>query len=239
LSTSRRWTGSESLSDPEHHRLGGVLVAGAAIDRSAANLAIRGGAAVAAIAAGPTLTRVYLVMPAAQLRATGVDRAFPALIAEAASLLPEGVLVDVEQAGPIGFFPNHHTWASCIAGDGVVLIGDAAGAVDPTGEHGTSMLFHDVRLLSALLLSTADWHAAIREFADRRRQAYAVIRAADHWDTVFFDTGDAAARLREGNDRARSHDPTLDGFAALQLNGPEGLGADEAARRHYFGDDLA
>ena len=83
--------------------------------------------------------------------------------------MPEGALADAQQAGPIGFFPNNDTWASQIAGNGVVLIGDAAGAPDPTGAHGTSLLFRDVRVLSELLLSTADWEAAIAEFAERRR----------------------------------------------------------------------
>ena len=69
-------------------------------------------------------------------------------------------------------------------------------------------------------------------------RAYDVIRAADRWDTVFFETSDEAARLREGNDRAKAHDPTLGGFAFLQTNGPDGLVADDAARRHYFGEDL-
>jgi 2-polyprenyl-6-methoxyphenol hydroxylase-like FAD-dependent oxidoreductase len=120
-----------------------------------------------------------------------------------------------------------------------VLIGDAAGAPDPTGAHGTSLLFRDVRVLSELLLATADWGGAIAEFAQRRRRTYEVIRAVDHWITVFFDTSEEAARLREGNERATAHDPTLAGFAFLQTNGPDGLIADEAARGHYFGQDLA
>jgi len=239
LSAARRWTGGESLADPEHHRLGGVLVSGAVIDRAASNIAVACGEAVAWFAAGPTMTRLYLAMSASRLRETGVDRSFAALIAYAATHMPEGSLADVQQAGPIGFFPNNHTWASRIAGDGVVLVGDAAGAPDPTGAHGTSLLFHDVRVLTELLLSTPDWEVATAVFADRRRRVYDVIRAADHWDTVYFDTSEEAVRRRDGIDRARANDPTLGGFALLQTAGPGGLVADEAARRHYFGEDLA
>jgi 2-polyprenyl-6-methoxyphenol hydroxylase-like FAD-dependent oxidoreductase len=177
-------------------------------------------------------------MPAPRLRETGVDRSFPALVAFAAGHMPQGALQDVEQQGPIGFFPNNDIWASRIAGNDVVLIGDAAGAPDPTQGHGTSLLFHDVRALSELLLSESNWASAIAAFADRRRRAFAVIREVDRWHNVFFDTSEEAARLREGHQRALQHDPTLSGFSSIEANGPAGLLADEAARRHYFGEDL-
>ena len=159
------------------------------------------------------MTRLYLVMTARRLRETGVDRSFAALVAFAAGHTPEGTLQNVEQQGPIGFFPNNDIWASRIAGNDVVLIGDAAGAPDPTQGHGTSLLFHDVRALSELLLSESNWETAIEEFAERRRRAFAVIHEVDCWHNVFFDTSAEAARLREGHARAQQHDPTLGGFS--------------------------
>jgi menaquinone-9 beta-reductase len=239
LSAARRWTGGGSLADPEHHRMGGVLVHGATIARDWDNLFWTPGEAVNWFAAGAEATRLYLVMRPERLRETGVDRSFAALVAYASPFMPEGALAEARQAGPIGFFPNADTWASRIAGNGVVLIGDAAGAPDPTGGHGTALLFRDVRALSEALLSERDWDAAITQFADDRARAYAVIHAVDQWMNGFFETSDAAARLREGNERARQHDPTLGGFAAIEPCGPDGLVADEAARRHYFGEDLA
>jgi len=177
-------------------------------------------------------------MTVQRLQETGVDRSFADLVAFAAGHTPEGVLNNVGQQGPIGFFPNNDTWASRTAGNDVVLVGDAAGAPDPTQGHGTSLLFHDVRNLSELLLSEPDWRTAIEEFAQRRRRAFAVIREVDCWHNVFFDTSAEAARLREGHGRALQHDPTLGGFSAIEACGPVGLVADEAARRRYFGEDL-
>ena len=92
-------------------------------------------------------------MKVARLRETGVDRSFTAIIDFAAPHMPEGELANVTQEGPIGFFPTNDTWASRIAGNHVVLIGDAAGAPDPSQGHGTPMIFRDVRALSELLLS--------------------------------------------------------------------------------------
>lgn len=150
----------------------------------------------------------------------------------------EGALDEVEQAGPIGFFANADTWASRVAGNDVVLVGDAAGAPDPTIGHGTALLMHDVRRLSERLLAERDWAAACAEYARQREQYYEVIRANDLWaNLVRRGQGAEADRLREGHARATERDPTLGGFALLEARGPDGMIADDAARRHYFGED--
>lgn len=239
LSRVRQWTGGETCADPEHHRMGGVLLSGATIDRLHDNFSWVNGEAVNWFAAGPKFTRLYVEMTATRLRQTGIDRSFTALVDFAASHLPEGALAQSTQAGPIGFFPTNDLWASRIAGNHVVLIGDAAGAPDPSQGHGTPLIFHDVRTLSELLLSESDWEVAIAAFARERERVYTVIRAVDRWHNAFFEMSEDAARLREGHERAKANDPSLGGFASLEVLGPGTLVADEAARRAYFGEDLA
>jgi 2-polyprenyl-6-methoxyphenol hydroxylase-like FAD-dependent oxidoreductase len=240
-SLARRWTGGETRADPEHHRFGGVLVRGVQTDdRQADNVSWLEGEAVNWFAVSPEETRLYVVMTAERLRETGVGHDFAALIAFASQFMPEGALADVAQAGPIGFFANCDTWASRVAGNDVALVGDAAGAPDPTIGHGTALLLHDVRALSELLLAEPDWAAACAAYARRREQYYAVIRAVDRWkNQVRMEHGEAADRRREGNARAKAHDPSLGGFELLEARGPDGLVADDAARCHYFGEDLA
>jgi 2-polyprenyl-6-methoxyphenol hydroxylase-like FAD-dependent oxidoreductase len=237
-SMARRWTGGASMADPEHHRMGGVLLSGATFRRKWDNVSWAPGEAVNWFAAGAEMTRLYLVMSAQRLRETSIDRSFEALVAFAAERMPEGALAQVQQEGPIGFFPNNDTWATCIAGNRVVLIGDAAGSPDPTQGHGTSLLFHDIRHLGELLLSTSDWDAAIEEFAARRRRAFAAVNAWDCWNNIHFDVGEEADRLRAGNERARAADPTLGGWALIETHGPDGLVPDDAARRAFFGETL-
>ena len=235
----RRWTGGESLADPEHHRFGGVLVRGVQTDdRQADNVCWIDGEAVNWFAVGPEETRLYVVMTAERLRETGVGSSFPALIEFASRFMPEGALAAVEQAGPIGFFANSDTWASRVTGNNVVLVGDAAGSPDPTIGHGTALLFHDVRALSERVLAERDWPAACAAYAARRDQYYGVLRAVDLWKNQLRMDHDAEAdRLREGNARAKERDPTLGGFELLEARGPDGLIADDAARRIYFGDN--
>ena len=238
LSGVRRWAGGESIADPEHHRFGGVLVSGTRIDRDCDNYFWAPGLIVNWFAAGAEQERLYLSMTEDRLRETGVDRSFEATIELAARYMPEGALDEVQQAGPIGYFPNNDIWASSITGNDVVLIGDAAGAPDPTQGHGTPLLFHDVCELSELLLADCDWSAATQEFAARRRRAYEVIREYDRWSNILHTEGDEANRFREGHNRAEQHDPTLGGFALMEARGPDGLRADEDARRIFFGEDL-
>jgi menaquinone-9 beta-reductase len=240
LSAVRRWAGGETQSDAEHHRFGGVLVTGLPSPWFVLADARTAPAECMWFAQSAAATRLYVRMSAERLRASGIDRSFAAFASYAAAFMPAGALAGAEQAGPIGFFPNSNVWASRIAGDGVVLIGDAAGAADPSGGLGTSLLFRDVRELRDLLLSERAWPAATAEFAVRRWRYYEVIRAYDRWmGQLFAEEGEEADRRRAGHSRAREHDPALSGFGLIEAQGPDGLVADDTARRHYFGEDWA
>ena len=240
LSAVRRWAGGETQTDAEHHRFGGVLVTGLPTTWFVLGDARTAPAECIWFAQSAAATRLYLRMSAERLRESGIDRSFAAFVAYAAAFMPEGALAGAQQAGPIGFFPNSNVWASRIAGDGVVLIGDAAGAADPSGGLGTSLLFRDVRELRDLLLSEREWAAAIAEFAVRRWRYYEVVRAYDRWmGQLFAEEGAEADRRRAGHARAREHDPTLGGFGLIEAQGPDGLVADDTARRLYFGEDWA
>jgi hypothetical protein len=99
--------------------------------------------------------------------------------------------------------------------------------------------FHDIRALSELLLSERNWNAAIEEYAERRQRYFDVILALDRWSLILdAERGEEADRLRESHRRAREADPTLGGFALIDSYGPDGLVVDEAARRHFYGEDL-
>jgi len=236
----RQWTGGDSAADPEQNRFGGVAVSGVRThDRDTDNVAGTPGIVVNWFAQGAETTRLYLGMSHEQLRESGADHSFDALIAFAAGYMPSGALDAVHQEGPIGFFANNDTWATQIAGNDVALIGDAAGSPDPTSGHGTSVVFRDVRELSDLLLEREAWPEAIQEYAERRNRYFGVIREYDRWRSIVnMEVGQDADLLREGNKRAEEADRTLDGFGVLEACGPDGLVADAEARERYFGSSV-
>ena len=234
LSAARSWFGAETVADPETHKFGGVLVSGVRMDDRGADCIgdppapdpsappVQGPVDVRVnwFAISADMTRLYLHGRAARLRELGIDRSFDALVAAADRAMPEGAMDDAKSEGPIGFFPNNNIWSSKVAGDDVVLIGDAAGAPDPSRMGGTALLFRDIRELSELLLSDRDWPGAIAEYAVRRTRYYEVIRESDRWEVLLkYGVGEAADRAREGNTRAKAADPTLGGIAMIEVRG--------------------
>jgi menaquinone-9 beta-reductase len=235
-SGARRWLRADAVTDPEHHWFGGLLLSGVHWDDTFGWAPIPA-SAVGWFATGTDSCRVYIRLAADRVRETGVGRTVDAFAAFAAKFMPEGTLDGARQAGPMGFFPNSCTWSSRIALGHAVLVGDAAGALDPTQGLGTSLLFRDVRALSELLTTDRDWERATREFARQRQAYYDVLRAYDRWCALLdAEEGPEADRRRKLNAAAREKDPTLGGFATLEARGPDGLVPDEEARRIYFGE---
>jgi 2-polyprenyl-6-methoxyphenol hydroxylase-like FAD-dependent oxidoreductase len=235
-SGARRWLKAETVSDPEHHRFGGLLLSGVRWDNTF-GWATTPGYAVGWFLNGSDSCRVYIRLTADRVREMGAGHSADKFIDFAAKAVPEGTFDEAHPVGPLGFFANSCTWASRVALGSIVLVGDAAGALDPTQGLGTSLLFRDVRLLAELLLENRDWERATAEFAQQRAAYYDVLRAYDRWTAqIDAEAGPEADRRRELNAAAREADPTLGGFATLEACGPDGLVADDAARRMYFGE---
>jgi menaquinone-9 beta-reductase len=125
-----------------------------------------------------------------------------------------------------------------IAGERIVLIGDAAGANDPSQGQGISLALRDARGLRDLLLA-GDWQVAIEEFSRRRASWYEPLRAYALWvGPLFTDVGTDADATRTRQRRAAERDPWRNGYGAINALGPEGLPVTETARRRYLGEDL-
>jgi 2-polyprenyl-6-methoxyphenol hydroxylase-like FAD-dependent oxidoreductase len=235
-SGARRWLGADTATDPEHHWFGGLLLSDVHWDDTF-GWAPTPAAAVGLFATAADSWRVYIRLTSDRVRETGVGRSADAFVAFASEFVPEGTLEDARQAGPMGFFTNSCTWSSRIALGRRVLVGDAAGALDPTQGLGTSLLFRDVRALSELLLADGHWDQATSEFARQRQAYYEVLRAYDRWCALLeAEEGPESDRRRELNAAAREADPTLGGFATLEACGPDGLVPDDTARRIFFGE---
>ena len=236
-SNARAWTGGTSMVDPEHHRFGGVTIQGANFPNGSLVLGQHEPEQTMVFHLGGEHSRLYLRTFADLIQQTGVARLFDSLVQYVRGWFASDVLADVRQIGPLGFFPNSNTWATKLTAPGLALIGDAAGSADPSGGHGTSLVFRDVRVLSDMLLASCDWQEVLERYERERERYFSVIRARDRWfGEIAAHRGPDGAQRRARQAKAREHDPTLGGFGAIEFLGPDGLTPDEAHRRRYFGE---
>jgi 2-polyprenyl-6-methoxyphenol hydroxylase-like FAD-dependent oxidoreductase len=149
--------------------------------------------------------------------------------------VPPEVLADAEAAGPLGAFSAEDSWVIGPAGNGLALVGDAAGISDPTWGMGMALAFRDARVLSEGLIGSDDWTATLASYAAERDRYFEVIRTAEHWQTELFLTpGLAAEERRKRVVRSWVADPsrTFD----LHGLGPE-VDTSAEARARFFGED--
>lgn len=235
-SGARRWIDATTLADPEHHRIGGCLLTSVDLDPRRTHVAGHHGRMALVFPQGGGRARAYLICPdahATALRPGGAD----GFMAELATFFPDGAFVRAQANGPAAFFSNANTWADRLTGDGVVLVGDAAGATDPSVGHGLSLCFRDARELRDLLLDDRDWRRAIRGFAERRTTYYTVLSEVTRWHAaLYLEEGSEAEARRERVARARATDPWAGRVPNLVARGPDGVIADEAARRRFFAE---
>ena len=74
-----------------------------------------------------------------------------------ASVPGSAVLADATPTSPCMTYPNEDTWCDEPYGEGVVLIGDAAGWNDPIIGQGLSVTMRDIRVVSELLCEQDAW----------------------------------------------------------------------------------
>jgi 2-polyprenyl-6-methoxyphenol hydroxylase-like FAD-dependent oxidoreductase len=227
--------GFERLRDPDELLAAGLLVQGE-MDTGGAMHYLFGhrpgqAAAVCQVASGSFRLYLFHHTDATPRRLSGnrdLEAAF-AYLRDAG--VPDEWLVGAKLHGPLATFDGAHKWVVRPYRDGVVLVGDAAGASDPTWGSGLGRTLRDVRLLRDALVADADW--------DRAADAYAE-QHDDFWDRLHdVERLTAAALMSVGPDgadrRARAFE-ILEQVPELETwtHGPE-AGCDDAVRAQLLG----
>lgn len=234
----RRLLGGEAQSDPVHHMMGGTIMRGINLPRDSAHQAFHDAGFAMAFPQNDDIWRVYTVGPTEEAERLRRDKSGNALREHLTALFPPGALGSAAILGPTGWFPNADLVATGTHGPHAFVIGDAAGANDPSQGQGLSMVADDVATVRRLVTTRplADVPAA---FAVYRRHLSEVLRRVAHWAAVLTtESGDRIEELRAQVDRAREIDPTAGGYAAIFALGPRDLTASEADRQRYFGEDI-
>jgi len=112
--------------------------------------------------------------------------------------MPREWLETATAVGPLATFET--TLADCetvALEGGLVLLGDAAGSVDPAFGCGLSLAFMDARSLAERLMESSDWDAAAARHALARRVYTASLRKLEAWMTrLFYTPGQDELRAR-------------------------------------------
>jgi 2-polyprenyl-6-methoxyphenol hydroxylase-like FAD-dependent oxidoreductase len=137
-------------------------------------------------------------------------------------------------AGPLVTFLNNESLTPAPFAEGAVLVGDAAGWVDPIIGSGLSSAYRDARLVSEALMGGDDWSTrAFARYASERSERHRRLRAvSDAWTTLycsFDETG--RARRRRYMERAPS-DPTYAALGVALMCGPDSQPAEVFTPEH-------
>jgi 2-polyprenyl-6-methoxyphenol hydroxylase-like FAD-dependent oxidoreductase len=233
----RKWCGFPVHGDPEHVVMAGVLFEGSQAPEDQVQLRInppRGSFALLA-PVGQGRFRAYAGVYRQQDQPVHLSgrRAVSDFVAVCVGAgMPAQWYDGAEVAGPLACFEAADTWVEHPYGDGVVLIGDAAAASDPSWGCGLSLTLRDVRVLCDLLVADSDWDRAAHAYAaEHDRYFGAIHRLTDWMRMIFYDSGTAGTAYRERAFPYLAEDgrriPDIVGL------GPEAP-SDEAARRRLF-----
>jgi 2-polyprenyl-6-methoxyphenol hydroxylase-like FAD-dependent oxidoreductase len=121
----------------------------------------------------------------------------PLLVAMREAGVPAEWLADLRVAGPLATFDGAHRWIEHPYREGVVLVGDAAGASDPAWGSGLSRTLRDVRLLRDALLNDQDWTRAADGYAKQHNEFWARLRDIEHlYATTLMSPGEEGLARR-------------------------------------------
>jgi 2-polyprenyl-6-methoxyphenol hydroxylase-like FAD-dependent oxidoreductase len=149
--------------------------------------------------------------------------------------IPAEFYKGAQPQGPLASFDMTETWVEHPYGDGLALLGDAAGSTDPTWGQGLSLTMRDARVLAECLNGTNDFDVAGHAYA-KAHDAYfeAVVTTQDWLFEMFFALGPDADAKRARALPKIAADPTR--IPDHHASGPD-LPYDESVRRRFFGED--
>lgn len=235
-SNTRAWAGFSPKQDPHRLFIGGVLLEGSLAPKDAISLIQGIGRAAIFYPQREGKVRVYAVyhrdIYGARLQGSDdLPRFFQEVIQAGA---PPEWLAGARAVGPLATFEGADTWVDHPYQSGVVLVGDAAAACDPSYGQGLSLTLRDVRTLRDKLLQTSDWDKAGHAYAEEHDRYYEALHLVEDWYIrLFMETGSAADARRAKALPLIMMDPTR--VPDVLISGPnQPLG--EADRVRFIGE---
>lgn len=218
--------------------LAGVLLGnvGGPQDRSHFLIRPRGEGLAMVYPRGDGYARGYVFLPEATEADFRGPEGFDFLIRAAVeSGVPEEVLANVTQEGPLAAFVADDSWVDHPYRDGLALVGDAAGVSDPTWGMGMSLALRDARALAEAWIAEGAAEPAGHRYAEEHDEYTRVVRTVEDWQSdLLLSPGVEADARRLRAASQWSLDPTR--VPDLNGRGPE-VDVSERAYRRFLGLD--
>lgn len=197
----RRWAGFPLQRHPELLVVGGVLFTGLHLPDDGVQV-IRhpsAGQAVLIFPLGQGRHRAYFVYrKLGPSRRLSGQRHIPDFVAACIETGADaGWFAGAQAAGPLAMFDGADTWAEHPYREGVILVGDAAAANDPSWGCGMSLTLRDIRVLRDRLLEEDDWEVAAHAYAQEHDRYYGALRRSTRWlGELLYEVGPEADARR-------------------------------------------
>jgi len=237
FSAMRQMGGFTVRRDPYNLRIAGTLVQDTQVPDDGVHLCLAPGFATFIAPLGRARARVYFIYVGAMgdRKLSGNAKVGEFLDGCRATNVPSVWFEGVSVVGPLAEFEGADHWVSSPSKRGLALIGDAAGATDPSWGCGLSKTLVDVEALATELASTDDWNAALQRYAARHDDYFGKLHDILSWWTTLIWSGGPEADARRARVFPRmQQDPT--GFPDPAGQGPFGP-CDERARRLLLGEE--
>jgi menaquinone-9 beta-reductase len=231
-SAARSWAGFTVNRDPEHLMVSGTLLEATEAPDDSTYVIVGLEGAVLMAPQGKKRARTYFMYRKVDgLRRLSGHEGEPEFLSCVRNTgVPPEWLENAQIAGPLAQFVGADHWVDHPARDGIVLIGDAAAASDPSWGCGLSQTLTDVRHLRDHLLSESDWTKAAEQYALDHDAYYGALRGLEKWwEELMWASGPTADERRARILPTFLVDPA--GLPDLLGFGPASPPADEQAWR--------
>jgi 2-polyprenyl-6-methoxyphenol hydroxylase-like FAD-dependent oxidoreductase len=236
-SKMREWGGFAEKRDPNFLRVAGAYVEGTSVPADSVYFCMGPGVASFIAPFNNGRARYYAIYPGVtgDRKLSGKEKIadFFGVVREAG--VPGEWLDGARVTGPLAEFEGADHWVPSPAKRGIALIGDAAGATDPSWGCGLSKTLMDVEHLSHRLLETDDWDAALSRYAADHDDKFGKLHDILSWvGQLFWTPGpEGDARRMKVLPRMKANPREYPDSVGLGPFGP----CDEKARRLMLGLD--
>jgi len=192
----RRALGRRTAADPPTHTISGLLLARTRLNHACVITKRVPHGRLLLFPIGSSHVRAYYMADHSQLQSLRGPRANEQILAVCCQELDRGWFSAATFAGPAATFPNACRWVPHPHSDRLVLIGDAAGAGDPSIGQGLAVTMRDVSELSRRLIGSTDWARASADYARTRLRYFQTQRMLARCTWQFDAPGPKGDRLR-------------------------------------------